>query len=73
MTGQRETKKPPLGVKPDRIWKEQRLKELVKAMGRHEATVMDPDIHKAQDAIDLIAQWAKEIVDLGLAPAVRWS
>ena len=64
--------KPPLGLIPERLWKEKRLQELTKAMARYEPQICSGNLDGAQDAIDLISQWAKEIVDLGLSPSVRF-
>jgi hypothetical protein len=59
-------KKPPLGVLPVNIWKENRAGELVSAMGRWAPLLQYADNKDQEAARDLIDKWARELVDLNL-------
>ncbi len=49
--------RPPLGIKPQYMWLDERIKELARAIGRYAET-------DTTDAEQLIEEWAKEIVRL---------
>jgi hypothetical protein len=62
--------KPPLGIMPDRIWKERRATELVQAMHRYLALLNTTNAEDNEAASDMLHQWARELIALNLPRAM---
>jgi hypothetical protein len=65
-------KKPPLGIIPDQLWREQRAAALVEAMARQLLNLSMGDAEDSEAARDMIDKWAREIVALNLVRAATF-